>query len=165
MPVPDFILRLRRHVGHDLLWLVGVTAVVLRTPDEGEHEVLLVRRADNGAWTPVTGISDPGEHPADTAVRECLEETRVSCAVEGLAHVGVTPVVTHPNGDRAQYLDHTFRCRFVEGDAHVGDDESVEVGWFPLTHLPALSTRMRARLDAALTYDGGATALVTDTHV
>ncbi|MBA2773338.1 MAG: DNA mismatch repair protein MutT, partial [Nocardioidaceae bacterium] len=39
MPIPDFIVRLRQKVGHDLLWLPGVTAVVLR----GE-EVLLVRR-------------------------------------------------------------------------------------------------------------------------
>ena len=30
MPVPDFILQLRRSVGHDRLFLTGVTAVVLR---------------------------------------------------------------------------------------------------------------------------------------
>ena len=31
---------------------------------------LTVRRADDGAWTPVTGIIDPGEEPAIAAVRE-----------------------------------------------------------------------------------------------
>lgn len=66
MPVPEFVLELRRHIGHALLWLPGVTGVVIR----GE-QVLLVKRADNGAWTAVTGIVDPGENPADCASRKC----------------------------------------------------------------------------------------------
>ena len=45
MPTPEYVLALRAGVGHDLLWLPGVTAVVLRGDD-----VLLVRRADNGEW-------------------------------------------------------------------------------------------------------------------
>ena len=55
-PVPEFIVELRRLVGDHPLWMPGVTAVIRRG-----DEVLLVRRADNGRWTPVTGISDPGE--------------------------------------------------------------------------------------------------------
>ena len=37
----------------------------------------MVKRSDNGEWTPVTGIVDPGEEPAVGAVREALEETGV----------------------------------------------------------------------------------------
>ena len=29
MPTPEFILKLREKIGHDPLWLVGVTACVL----------------------------------------------------------------------------------------------------------------------------------------
>lgn len=65
MATPDFVLSLREKIGTAPLWLAGVTAVVVRG-----DETLLVRRADSGAWTPVTGIVDPGEHPADAAVRE-----------------------------------------------------------------------------------------------
>jgi len=72
MPIPDFVLELRRHVGTAPLPLVGVTAVILR-----DGEVLLGRRTDNGALTPITGIVDPGEEPADAAVREALEEAGV----------------------------------------------------------------------------------------
>ena len=36
------------------------------------HLALLARRADNGAWSPVTGIIDPGEHPGDAALRELV---------------------------------------------------------------------------------------------
>lgn len=151
MATPDFVLRLREGIGHDLLWLPGVTAVVLRG-----DEVLLVRRADSGEWTPVTGICDPGEHPAVTAVRECLEETGVECEVEVLASVGVTGVVTYPNGDRSQYLDHTFRCRYVGGEAHVADDESSDVRWFALDDLPPLAEAHARRVAGAVAHEGAA---------
>lgn len=149
MPTPDFILRLREHVGHDLLWLAGATAVIL-----DDDRVLLVRRADTGAWTPVTGIVDPGEHPATTAVREALEEAGVVVEVEALVRVHVIPPRTYVNGDSAHYLDHVLRCRYVSGDAHVADEESVDVGWFPLDALPPMSDRMLARIDAAVSFDG-----------
>lgn len=149
MATPDFILDLRSAVGHTLLWLPGTTAVVLRGTD-----VLLVRRADTGEWTPVTGICDPGEHPADTAVRECLEETGVQVEVELLAWVDVTDVVEYPNGDRSQYVDHTFRCRFVGGEAHVADDESSEVRWFPLSDLPPMDAVHLERIRTAVAHEG-----------
>ncbi|MBR7743326.1 NUDIX domain-containing protein [Phycicoccus sp. BSK3Z-2] len=149
MATPDFILRLRERVGHDLLWLPGMTAVVL-----DEDRVLLVRRSDTGEWTPVTGICDPGEHPATTAVRECLEETRVECAVDLLARVDVTPVVEYPNGDRTQYVDHVFRCRYVAGEARVGDEESVEVGWFGLDALPPMAERHLERVRTVVAHEG-----------
>ena len=149
MPIPDFIVRLRTKVGHDLLWLPGATAVVL----DGD-KVLLVRRSDNGEWTPVTGIVDPGEHPELTAAREVLEETGVSCAVDALVWVNVTQPTVHVNGDRAQYLDHTFRCRDVGGTARVADDESSDVGWFPVDDLPVMAPVFEERIRRAVQYGG-----------
>ena len=96
MATPDFILELRDKIGDQLLWLAGVTAVVLRG-----HEVLLVRRADNGWWTPVTGVIDPGEEQADAAVREVLEEADVVADAERLSWVHVLPPMTYENGDHA----------------------------------------------------------------
>jgi len=149
VPVPEFILRLREKIGHDPLWLPGVTAVVLR-----DEQVLLVQRSDNGRWSPVTGIVDPGEHPAVTAVREVHEETGVRIEVESLAWVNVTAPTVHVNGDHAQYLDHTFRCRYLDGEAKVADDESVSVRWFGLDALPELDASLRARIHAAVGHDG-----------
>ncbi|HET6627627.1 MAG TPA: NUDIX domain-containing protein [Nocardioidaceae bacterium] len=148
MPIPDFILDLRRQVGHAELWLPGVTAVVRRTDD-----ILLVRRADNGQWTPVTGIVDPGEQPAVAARREVLEETGVRVQIEHLAWVNAGPPVVHANGDRARYLDHCFSCRYLDGEAHVADDESSEVGWFSVDALPVMSGLFRERIACALTTD------------
>jgi 8-oxo-dGTP pyrophosphatase MutT (NUDIX family) len=145
VPVPDFIRSLRSRVGHDPLWLVGVTAVVLR----GE-EVLLVRRADFGTWSPVAGIVEPGEHTATTAEREALEEAGVVAVVERLAAVSVSREYTYPNGDRTQYTNLTFRLRYESGEARVGDDESTEVGWFRLDALPPLADRYVRRINHAV---------------
>lgn len=149
MPVPDFVLRMREKIGHDPLWLPGVTAVVLRGTD-----VLLVRRSDNGAWAPVTGIVDPGEHPAIAATREVYEETGVRCAVETLAWVNVTDPVVHVNGDQAQYLDHTFRCRYLKGEPYPADDESLEARWFPIAELPEMRGSLLDRIEIAATHRG-----------
>lgn len=145
MPTPDFILDLRRHIGTAPLWLTGVTAVVLR-----ENQVLLVRRADNGAWTPVTGIVDPGEEPAVAAAREVLEEADVVATAERLASVAVTEMVIYDNGDRTQYLDLTFRFAYVSGEAHPADGENTDARWFDLDDLPAMSERMASRVRDAL---------------
>ena len=144
-PVPDFVVEIREMIGDHPLWLPGVTAVVRR-----DDEVLLVRRADNGAWAPVTGILDPEEEPAVAAARETLEETGVVVRVDRLAAVGVHPKIRHLNGDRAAYLDLTFACTWLSGEAHVADDESSDVRWWSLDALPPMSARMQHRIDAAV---------------
>lgn len=149
VPTPDFVLDLREKIGHELLWLSGVTAVVLRPGSAGD-EVLLVRRADNGAWTPVTGIIDPGEEPAVAGAREVLEEAEVVAVAEQLAWVHSLPPMTYANGDRSQYLDLTFRFRWVSGEPGPGDGENTDARWFPVDAMPEMSAEMRARVAHAL---------------
>ncbi|MDO4919362.1 NUDIX domain-containing protein [Kocuria sp.] len=149
MATPEFIQHLRRSIGHELLWLPGCTAVVVH-----EGRVLLGRRADNGAWGLITGIVEPGEDPGVAARRECLEETGVEVTVDALVRVRAGGVVEFPNGDRCQFLDHTFLCSYVSGDARVADDESLEVGWYPLEELPPLPEHQAQRLRAALEFTG-----------
>lgn len=160
MPIPDFVVALREKIGHEPLWLPGSTAVVLRRMDDPgaaidgaaaeELEVLLVHRSDNGNWAPVTGIVDPGEHPAVTAAREAQEEARVEIEVERLTLLSVTEQVVHANGDHAQYLDLTFRCRWIAGEGEVGDDESTEVRWYPVEALPPMRADLAYRIRSAV---------------
>ena len=145
--MPDFVLRLRERVGHDPLWLPGASAVVLH-----EEEVLLVRRSDNGRWAPVSGIVDPGEHPEQTVVREALEEAGVTCEVVGLVWVNVTEPIHYPNGDVSQYLDLTYRCRWLGGEPYAADDESLDAGWFPLDGLPPMEERNLERVRRAAAF-------------
>ncbi|MEW1997695.1 NUDIX domain-containing protein [Streptomyces coelicoflavus] len=146
MATPEFITDLRASAGHQLLWLPGVTAVVF--DDEGR--VLLGRRSDNGRWSLIGGIPEPGEQPAACAVREVEEETAVQCAVERLVLVQAMKPVTYDNGDVCQFMDITFRCRAVGGEARVNDDESLEVGWFAVDALPDIKEFGHTRIKQAL---------------
>lgn len=144
MAAPDFILALREHVGTSPLWLSGATAVV-----HDDTRVLLVRRSDNGMWTPITGIIDPGEQPADAAAREAAEEAGVEIEVQRLAGIDVTDEVVYENGDRSRYLDLTFECRLVSGEPRPDIEETTEVAWFDLDNLPPMSDELRKRIQTA----------------
>ncbi|WP_300768195.1 NUDIX domain-containing protein [uncultured Bifidobacterium sp.] len=167
MTTPTFITELRAYIGHRPLWLSGVTAYV---EDETGH-VLLGRRSDTAEWALVSGIVEPGENPADTVIREVAEETGVDVVVDALASVSSssTPVV-YPNGDITRYLDLTFQCHAAPGgrhDARVGDDESLDVGWFDRNELPQpLSRSTTTRMEDIRRFirnqqDGDARALFT----
>lgn len=149
MATPEFIVELRKRIGHDLLWLPGCTAVVIH-----EGKVLLGQRCDNGNWGLITGIVEPGEDPGVAARRECLEETGVDVEVKALVGVKAYDVVRFPNGDLCQFLDHTFLCRYVRGEARVADDESLTVGWYDLTDLPPIPEHQLERLRAAQEFTG-----------
>jgi 8-oxo-dGTP pyrophosphatase MutT (NUDIX family) len=148
MPTPDFVLDLRRAIGHAPLWLMGTTAVVVH-----EDRVLLGRRSDNGALTPITGIIDPREEPADAAVREAFEEAGVVITVHRLAWIHVIPRITYDNGDQTDYLDFTFRCTWISGDPHPVDGEMTDLAWVPVNSLDSLAELdpdMRERIRRAL---------------
>ncbi|MGW1541615.1 NUDIX hydrolase [Streptomyces sp. NPDC002309] len=146
MATPDFIRTLRASAGHQLLWLPGVTAVVF--DDDGR--VLLNRRSDTGRWSLIGGIPDPGEQPAACAVREVLEETAVRCRPERVVTVQALRPVTYDNDDVCQFMDITFRCRAIGGEARVNDDESLDVAWFEVDALPDLHEFGRLRIKQAL---------------
>jgi 8-oxo-dGTP pyrophosphatase MutT (NUDIX family) len=149
MPIPEFIVEIRKMIGHHEMWLPGITAVVCRGPAD-DQQILLVQRADNGEWTPITGIPEPGEEPGHAAAREVLEETGVVVSVDRLASTSAHRGIVHANGDRASYLNLTFACSSVAGEAHVADDESRDVRWFPREAMPEMSPTMRRRIADAL---------------
>ncbi|MER5948045.1 NUDIX domain-containing protein [Streptomyces sp. NPDC001904] len=160
MATPEYIRAIRATAGHQLLYLPGVTAVVF---DDGGR-VLLGRRTDTGRWAVPAGIAEPGEQPADVATREVFEETGIACVAERVVLVqALKSPITYPNGDQCQFMDITFRCRAVGGEARVNDDESLEVGWFDLDALPPLDEHGTFRIKQAAQeeptwFEGGATA-------
>jgi len=148
MATPEFVLSLRERIGHDPLPLVGVTAVVFR-----DEKVLLGKRADNGQWQCVSGIVDPGEEPADAAVRECAEEAGVVVRVTRLALVHQVPRITYANGDQVDYLDLVFRCEWVSGDPHPADGELTEVGFYDLGAMGELDSAHVRKVALAIAED------------
>ncbi|WP_019200950.1 NUDIX domain-containing protein [Tsukamurella sp. 1534] len=146
MPIPEYVRSLREKIGTDLLWMPGVAAVVV----DGDGRVLLGRRSDTGAWASIAGILEPGEQPADAIVREIREEAGVEAEVLDLLALRTDDPVTYPNGDAAQYLTILFLCRYVSGEAHVADDESLEIAWFHPEALPPMSPRQTERVRRGL---------------
>lgn len=151
MPTPDYILDLREHVGNKQLFLPACTAIILRPVPAGAPiwevpKVLLVKRADNGRWTPVAGICEPGEEVSETVVRETKEEVGLDATVEALLGVGKVGPVTYPNGDECLFMDTTMRLS-VPADAEpvISDEENTEAQWFSVAQLPD-SVDRRARL-------------------
>ncbi|MFJ2636733.1 NUDIX hydrolase [Streptomyces sp. NPDC087422] len=149
MAIPEFIRDIRAKAGDTLLLLPGVVTVVF--DDRGR--ILLNRRTDTGKWALISGIPDPGEQPAEAAVREIEEETGVHAVVEKVLSVFTNEPVRYDNGDRAQYIDIVLRCRAVGGEARVNDEESLDVRWFALDELPPLGPIARGRIDMALRDD------------
>ena len=120
MPISPYIAGLRARVGHDLLMLPGVSAVVRN--DRGQ--ILLGRRSDDGSWGLPAGAIDPGEQPADAVVREIYEETGVVAEIERIGGVALNRAI-YPNGDVCDYLDV----------------------WFALPRGQRRTTRQRRRID------------------
>lgn len=157
MPTPDFVLALREKVGNDPLWMSGITAVVV-TADR--DRVLVVRRADTGAWTPVTGIIDPGEQPATAAVREVLEEAGVHARPLRLVEVRTLGRHTFPNGDQAQFLDLCFLLELEGGTPHPADGENLEAKLVAIDDLPPMNERFSELVPRALQETGEARFLL-----
>lgn len=110
--------------------LVITQAVILRAgaTDRADEEVLLTMRADLFGWELPGGTPEPGERAEETLVREVLEETGLSVAIE--RHVG--------DWVRTGFRPHTarvYRCRVVSGEPRVSH-ETPRIGWFPVDAPP-----------------------------
>ncbi|GAA3104252.1 hypothetical protein GCM10020254_57590 [Streptomyces goshikiensis] len=95
---------------------VSVAGIVIR--DDGR--VLVIRRADNGAWEPPGGILERDERPEEGVLREVAEETGIAVEVERLT--GVYKNLT------LGVIALVFRCRPI-GGAEQLSDESTAVRW------------------------------------
>ena len=151
MSIPDFVVELRKSIGNKPLWLSGTTAVIFRG-----NEILLIKRAEDGEWSPITGVIDPGEEPADTAIREAKEEAGVVVLVHRLCSIGATPTITYSNGDQARYIDHTFRCDWVSGEPRPDNEETTDARWFPVDGMPQMKPLYQERIEAARSETGSA---------
>jgi 8-oxo-dGTP pyrophosphatase MutT (NUDIX family) len=146
MPISPFVANLRKKIGTDLLHLTGVSVVVLND----RREILLVHSKDTGNWMPIGGMIEPGEEPADAAVREVFEETGVHVRPERLVGVYDGPAVVYSNGDRVHYITLVFLCRAVSGEPSAHDDENHDAKYFVLDELPAMRADHARNVKAAL---------------
>lgn len=111
-----------------------------------EHGRLLLPHWSEGAhsgWTMPGGGIDPGEHPADAAVREVLEETGYRVELDGLLGVDSFvipgPERVHPSDRAVHALRIVYRAHVVGGDLRVEEDGSTDgVAWHTPQEVDAL---------------------------
>lgn len=100
--------------------------------------------AGHSGWTLPGGGIDPGEHPADAAVREIFEETGYTAELDGL--LGVDSFVAQPENRITPNATQPLHGLRIVYRAHVtGGELTAEVGgstdtaaWHPLSEVPSL---------------------------
>jgi ADP-ribose pyrophosphatase YjhB (NUDIX family) len=149
MGIAPHIARLRAFVGHEQLLLPCATALPL---DERGRVLLAWAAGHSDGWGTVGGAVDPGESPAEAAIREAREEIGVEIRLIRLVDVlgGPDYEVTYPNGDRAAYVTAVYEASVIDGVPAPADGELSDVAWFTREELASipLSRFTRALLTA-----------------
>jgi 8-oxo-dGTP pyrophosphatase MutT (NUDIX family) len=146
---PDgYVADVRAIVGSRLLLLPAVSVHI--RDDAGR--LLLVHQVDRQQWGTVGGAVEPGESPAEAAVREAREETGLEVELTGLVAALGGPAfeMTYPNGDECAYISIVFDARVVGGDLVADGVEVSHCAWFTDDELQAadISTVSRSVLMA-----------------
>lgn len=127
-PISTYLSDLRASIGHGLLLLPSVTALIF----DDRRRILLLRHSEGGVWVAPGGSVEPHERPADALVREVWEETGLDVEPVRVAGVYGGPEfeVRYRNGDRVSYFTVAFECRVLGGTARADGVETLEAGYF-----------------------------------
>lgn len=130
----DYIMDLRKIVGHRPLLQVGASVIV----ENEKGEVLLQKRADNHCWGYAGGSVELDEVVEEAAKRELFEETGLIAREMELFGVfsGKELHYIYPNGDEVSNVDIVYLCRSYEGTLKCQENEVEELRFFPSGALP-----------------------------
>lgn len=141
----NYILNLRKYVGHEPLIGLGATTLVFND----RKEILLNLRSDTNSWGIPGGSMELYETIEETAVRELKEETGISADKLELVSVlsGKDYYFEYPNGDKMCTVIVLFKVINYTGQLHINDNESKQLKFFALNNLPAMEQRAKAIID------------------
>jgi len=130
----EYILELRKIVGHRPLLQVGASVIV----ENEQGEVLLQKRTDNHCWGYAGGSVELDEVVEDAARRELYEETGLIAREMELFGVfsGKDTHYIYPNGDEVSNVDIVYLCRSYEGTLRCQEEEVESLRFFPADALP-----------------------------
>lgn len=97
-------------------------------------ELLLIQRSDSGVWLYPTGWADVGYSAPEVVVKEVREETGIEVVVDRL--IGVIDGM-QLGVSKVPLYSLLFLCRPIGGALRPHPLETLDVGWFARTALPA----------------------------
>lgn len=130
----DYIMSLRKLVGHRTLLQVGASVIV-----EDDHgRILLQLRSDNHCWGIAGGSVELDEEVENAAKRELYEETGLIADELELFGIfsGRELHYVYPNGDEVSNIDITYICRSYHGSLKCQQGEVEELRFFDRCELP-----------------------------
>ncbi len=145
-----YITDIRKKIGHDTLLIAGAGIFVYQG-----KKVLMQKRRDNGCWSLHGGCVEIGECVETAAKRELLEETGLTANALTLLGVfsGEDMLYTYPNGDKVSIVGIYYVCNDFSGEMLKVTDETVDLQWFDIDHLPKnISHPDKRPLDAFIHY-------------
>lgn len=130
----DYIMDLRKIVGHRPLLQVGASVIV----EDSQGRILLQLRSDNHCWGYAGGSVEPDEVVEDAAKRELLEETGLVARNLELFGVfsGEDYHYTYPNGDEVSNVDIVYVCKNYTGTLRCQAGEVDELRFFCADEIP-----------------------------
>jgi 8-oxo-dGTP pyrophosphatase MutT (NUDIX family) len=128
---------LRAKIGHDLLLMPGVAAVI----HDAHGRLLLQERSSGEGWSLPAGAIEPGESPEQAVQREVLEETGLVVVPRELLGVfgGRDFRYVYPNGDVVEYTVVIFRCTATREAIASRDSETKSLRYFARAEMPPLA--------------------------
>lgn len=130
----NYILNLRKIVGHRPLLQVGASVIVV----DSENRVLLQLRSDNHCWSYAGGSIELDEVVEGAARRELFEETGLIAEELELFGVfsGKDTHYIYPNGDEVSNIDIVYICRKYSGTLKCQPEEVEDLKFFRLDEIP-----------------------------
>ena len=130
----DYIMDMRKRVGHDPLMQCGASVIVVNE----KGELLLQKRTDNGKWAYAGGSVELYERVEEAAARELQEETGLIADELTLLGVfsGPEMAYVYPNGDQVSNVDVVFICRKYHGELLCEKGEVEQLAFFAPHALP-----------------------------
>lgn len=129
-----YVSELRKYVGHKPIMHPAASVIV----ENESGQILMQKRADNGAWGYCGGAVELFEKTEDAAARELLEETGLTA--EDLELFGVFSGeelhYIYPNGDEVSTIDILYICRKYSGSLRCQREEVTELRFFDIDDLP-----------------------------